>query len=70
MGSIDFQLSGDGADILSTVEDVSTDLPLGLGEETAFGIEVDLLADSNAVTPGGDIDNENFDPIVTITAEN
>ena len=68
---IDFELSGDGADILSIVENVDDDLPLGPDEETTFGIEVDLLNDSSgAVTSEGDINESEFDPIVTITAEN
>ena len=68
--TIDFDLGGDGADILEIVENVDDDTPLIPGEETTFGVEIDLLDDTqDAVTDDGDIDDENFDPTLTITAE-
>ena len=65
--TIEFDLGGDGAEILEIVENVDT--PLTPGEETTFGVEIDLLDDAPAVTEDGDIADGAFDPTLTITAE-
>ncbi|WP_255192303.1 hypothetical protein [Natronobeatus ordinarius] len=62
--SIDLELEGDGAEVLTVVGDEGFDtLTMGAGDSVTFGLEIDLVEQGN----DGDLPDP-FDPTITITA--
>lgn len=69
INEISFSVSGGGDDILSVVPEEITSADMDPGDTESFGIEIDLTDDdSDAVTEDGDINDGNFEPVITIEA--
>ena len=71
VNSLSITVSGDDG-ILEIIDDeIGDDLPLAPGQSTTFGVEIDLRDSSpSTVTEEYDIDESEFNPVVTIVAEN